>query len=73
MATKKTKTKEPESVEQVVDPRIAKYEQLIELTDAFTKEIDNIFMARLKPGQIGSVLGNVVKQFKLRQDLIKSS
>ena len=40
-----------------------KYRELVSLSEAFVKEIDNIMLSNLKPDHLGQVLGNVVKSY----------
>jgi hypothetical protein len=71
MAKKSTTTStETVSKQETVDPRVEKYNQLKELSLSLVKEVDNVFMSRLAPGALGSVLGKVMKNYKLQVEKI---
>jgi len=40
-----------------------KYKELVSLSEAFVKEIDNIMLSNLKPDHLGQILGRVVKSY----------
>lgn len=69
MATK-TKTK---TTSNTVDPKIAKYDAIVSLSDALVSEIDNVMATRLTPGQLGQLLGSIVTAYKEQVDQIKRS
>ena len=69
MATKtKTKTTKPS-----VDPKVAKYDELVSLSDALVAEIDNVMATRLTPGQLGQLLGSIVSAYREQVEKVKKS
>jgi len=66
----KTKTK---TTNITVDPKAAKYDQIVSLSDALVSEIDNVMATRLTPGQLGQLLGSIVTAYKEQVEDIKRS
>jgi hypothetical protein len=58
-----TKTVRPPPPPVPVDSTSIKYKELVSLSEAFVKEIDNIMLSNLKPDHLGQVLGSVVKSY----------
>ena len=60
-----TKTKKESPTAVTSDNSInTKYNELLSLSESLVLEIDNAMTARLTPGQLGQVLGNVVLGYK---------
>lgn len=51
----------------------AKYDELVNLSEALVKEIDNVMKTQLRPNQLGQVLGSIVLHFQEQVDNIKKS
>ena len=56
-STKKTATAEAKEVENV------KVNELIDLSEALVREVDNLMTSKLPPAQVGKVLGDIMSGF----------
>lgn len=70
MAKTTKKTAATEVVVNETNEYEKKYNELKSLNQSLIKEIDNVFMSRLTPGALGSVLGKVIKNFNLQMTKI---
>ena len=67
-----TKTKAKTTVKKA-DPKIAKFDEIVSLSDALVAEIDNVMATRLTPGQLGQLLGSIVTAYKEQVEKLKQS